>query len=201
MKRKSALNPVYAALAVCLLLVAVYLYYPHRKELVITEQSISTESAKYIDRTLLVSPNVVAIQIIGVDLASNTTGVLYTKIKNKNLEEIYSAYVSSNDTKNVPFFTKNDYLNLNLIRILNNEYFCSQFNSTLVSVLVPAAAQHITTVCAVSIPPGYGQFKGFVAIFLENEPTGQEVEVFRVISKELSVRVDQDLKLDSADVY
>lgn len=160
------------------------------------EDHLNSDTRDYINKAMDFNPNIVAIQIAEADLRTNTRHIVFTSIRKYELKTLYNNFIDGTITKKVPVFTKDQAANERIIRILNHEFVCSSYKDTISYKFVPESGKYISTVCAMSIPPHYGEFKGIVGFFLEKEPTETEKEFLRSILREISLKVAPELKVD-----
>lgn len=139
-----------------------------------------------IDSTVARNPLIVGAQIIRVDLKKNVRYILYSSLKDAAVKKLYLGFVADNITLEVPIFTKNAVQDAIILSIINHEFVCYPFTNTISYKLVPALADHIKTVCSTTIPVQYGNFEGFVAVFLSREPTATEKDLIQIESKIIS---------------
>jgi hypothetical protein len=139
-----------------------------------------------IDATVSRNPNIVGIQVVKVDLAKNIRYIAYTSLGNPAVEKLYNTFVTNRVTREVPVFTGKNYQDSRIISIINHEFICYPFKETLSYEFIPELDKYITTVCSTTIPPHSGQFEGFIAIFLKEEPTPTVKDLIRIESIRLS---------------
>jgi hypothetical protein len=139
-----------------------------------------------IDTAVARDPIIVGVQIIRVDLKKNVRYILYSSLKDPAVKKLYLGFIADNITVEVPIFTKNAVQDAIMLSIINHEFVCYPFTDTISYELVPALAPYIKTVCSTTIPVQYGNFEGFVAVFLSRVPTETEKDLIRIESKVIS---------------
>ena len=154
--------------------------------------SISKKTASVIDSMVIQSPLIIGISIVNVDFQRNLRTIIYTSIDNNGLKTEYDkVYVSAS----LPLFDTNVSNNKRLVGIINGEFICSPYADTVSAETAPTTKKYIQTVCISGIPPYYGAFSGIVNIYLTRQPTPEEVDQIRVLSRNISVLVyDTDFK-------
>jgi len=110
------------------------------------------------------------------------------------LNHMYSVLTNSRVLPAVPMFTQDDKNNIRMTKIINHEFVCAPFIETVNYKYMPLASDHVSTVCDVSIPPSFGHFKGIVEIFLKSPPNDLEKDMIRIMGKEVSARIFEDIK-------
>jgi len=138
------------------------------------------------DDLLLRYPNIVGIQVVSADLSKNIRYILYTSIRDEEVKKLYDLFLLKSITTEVPVFTNNTVQNTRMIRLINHEYVCSPFEETISYDFLPESGKYITTVCAMSIPPDYGNFDGIVGVFLRKPPTELESDILRIEIRSLA---------------
>lgn len=156
---------------------------------------ISDATVKKVDSIVNSNPSIVGGQVISVNLEKNTRYVVYTSIKNDDVKKLYLNFMSGRITLEVPVFTSDDAQNSRIVKIINHEFVCSPYKETITYKYAPETAKYITTVCAISIPPSYGKFKGIFGVYLSREPTDLEKDLLRILLKDTADKLD--LELDS----
>jgi hypothetical protein len=155
---------------------------------------LSKHVTDQIDSAVGRSELIVGIQITFVDFQRNVRVVAYSNIDNPQLKELYNKF-SINSISDVPLFNEDEKNNRRLVELINGEFVCYPFKDTLAGKLVPEAERHISVLCANGIPPRYSKFTGIVSIYLSREPTIEELDQVRTLSKMLGTEVyDHDLK-------
>lgn len=154
--------------------------------------SISKKTASVIDSMVIQSPLIIGISIVNVDFQRNLRTIIYTSIDDNGLKAEYDkVYVSTS----LPLFDTNVSNNKRLVGIINGEFICSPYADTVSAETAPATKKYIQTACISGIPPYYGAFSGIVNIYLTRQPTPEEVDQIRVLSRNISVLVyDSDFK-------
>jgi hypothetical protein len=139
-------------------------------------------------------PNLVGVQIISINLQKNTRYVMYSYFNNRDVNEMYSRFFEKSLSDDIPFFTRdNDKVNSNLVKLINHEFTCAPYASTVMHEYVPAAEKDIKTVCSIAIPPSYGSLTGAIEIYLSKPPENKDVLI--TISKNISNRVIPEINI------
>ena len=158
------------------------------------EFRLSKESAHSIDAVVIKSDIVIGIQITLVDFNKNTRVIVYSKIDDIQLENIYNVF-SERAVGEIPLFNSDTGNNVRMSKLINGEFICDPFRNTIAYRLAPAADNIVHTVCANGIPPTYGRFTGIVSIYLKSAPTAEETDRIRTLSRDLSLEIyERDLK-------
>lgn len=181
---------------VLLLLLVAYLYllYSHTTPPAVTAVPLAPLTIEKINSIVNNHPNVSAIQVITVDMKRNSRTIIHSASTDSEMQRLYSRFVANYGSREVPFFTNDDINNARMLRILNHEFVCSPYKETISYKYAPEAALVVSTVCTVGVPPSFGSFVGMVGVFLKNPPTMLEQDQLRIILKNISVQLLDDLK-------
>jgi len=151
-------------------------------------KKISKQITDKIDTAVNKSDLIIGIQITIVDFQKNTRFVIYTSIDDVDLKNIFVRF-TDNTIAELPLFNSDVNNNKRLVGLINGEYICNPFIDTIGAKLMPDATKYITTVCANGIPPYYGKFSGIVSVYTRRQPTSEEVDQIRTLSRLLSTEI------------
>jgi hypothetical protein len=140
------------------------------------------------------SANIIAIQITLVDFQRNTRTITYTSVDNQELKALYGKFMEKAPTE-LPLFNSDIINNQRLVNLVNGEFICTPYKDTLSAKLVPESVSFVNTLCAGPVPPLYGRFTGIISIYLIKEPSATEIELVRILSRNLGLLVyNNDLR-------
>jgi hypothetical protein len=125
---------------------------------------------------------IVGVNITHADFAANTRQSLFHFTK---VEEVNKVLDSSNEMA-FPLFTDESYHNNRLVQLINGQFICAPTQGTISSITHPILNAHSKTICTVAVPPGFGDFVGWVNIFLQEEPTYSQMEKLRESAEKLA---------------
>lgn len=149
--------------------------------------SIPTKTTHVIDNIVRQSDLIIGITIVNVNFQRNLRTIVYSSIEDPDLTTEYlQAYGNSQE---LPLFNSDVTNNKRLVGIINGEFICSPYSETVVGQIHPVTRKYVNTTCISGIPPYYGAFSGIVNIYLKREPTSEEIDQVRVISRNISVLV------------
>jgi len=192
-KQKVLLRIFILFFVIVLSLIGFWVFYLKSPSLIINA-GLSKETVGRIAEVVDKSPLIEGIIIVDVDLQRNMRHSVYVMIKDKDIQEMYDKFSNGAISVEVPFFT-GEYVNdRRLIRVMNQEFVCGPFKDTVAYKYAPMAANKIKIVCAVSIPPSFGKFKGIVGIYLKEDPTEIQKDQIRIYIKNISEDVARELK-------
>jgi hypothetical protein len=172
-----------------------YVYFRYFKETTFrVKEDLSPAVAKVVDNTIDRIDIINGAQIVKVDLQRNVRYIIHAQIKDPELRKLYEEFSNSRITTEIQVFSKDDVQNARIIRLMNHEFDCTPYKNTLSYQLVPESAKFVTTVCSISIPPAFNEFKGIIAVTLSREPSEYEKSVIRIALIELSNRIYEEIK-------
>lgn len=128
------------------------------------------------------------IQVVNVNFKKNSRSAAYFAISDNALREAYFNFESKR-TAPTQLFTTNEVINQKLINLINGEFVCNDFKDTHAMKTMPGAANSIYMVCALSIPPYYGRFSGYINIYLTKKPTEDDLATIRQVSRDISFHI------------
>lgn len=171
-----------------------YIYFRYFKETSFRpSEPLELALAKEIDVSLDKIRVINGVQVIKVDLKRNVRYVIHAHWETPELQQLYNDYSSDRVTIEIPVFSKDAVQNTRIIRLMNHEFDCSPFRETLIYKLVPSAADYISTVCSISIPPAFTEFKGIVSVSLSRPPTDSEKITIRETLTDLSEKIHAEI--------
>jgi hypothetical protein len=149
---------------------------------------ISKETRDAIDGVVAGSELINAIQITLVDFQRNTRTIVFTKIDDPRLAELYKKFEDRSPTE-LPLFNTDIINNQRLVNLVNGDFICNPYKDTIGAKLIPETTQYIHTVCAGPVPPFYGRFSGIISIYLTKQPSPVESEQIKVLSRNLGLSI------------
>ncbi len=150
-------------------------------------RTLSKKTTDELDLTVSKIDVIVGIVINSIDFKTNTRHVVYMSTTNPDLKRILSNH--PNVMLDQPLFTNNADQNKRIISLINGDFVCGKYILTAGSMEMPETRPFIDTVCANSIPPYYGKIVGTISIFVKKEPSNEEIDQIRVLSKGLSATI------------
>lgn len=155
---------------------------------------MSKTSTDSIDAIVNKSDLIAGIQITLVDFHKNTRILVYTYADDENLKKIYTEFLERS-IGDLPLFNADTTNNVRLSQLINGEFICNPIQETIVYKLAPESAKSVTTVCATGIPPIYGRFTGIYTIYLTKNPSKEEIDQLRLVSKGMAKEIfERDFK-------
>jgi hypothetical protein len=154
---------------------------------------LSKKTSEELEKTVTQKDIVNSISVEVIDFRTNTKYVSYLFTNVKDLKDIYAKY--DFQTSEQPLFTNNANQNKIIINLINGEFICTKYSTTANGISMPESKDYISTVCSNSIPPYYGKIVGIVSIYLKRDPTPEEVDQIRILTRNLSIMIyDKELK-------
>lgn len=131
---------------------------------------------------------IVGLTILAADLRLNSRVSLFHIGDNEYADPVAEAALQN--LNSLPLFTKNEENNRQMTKLINGEFICIPYATSALAALVENANKKVITICRVSLPPYYGQFSGFVSLFLNTDP-----------DIERQIRIKQHLEMFATGVY
>ena len=113
------------------------------------------------------------INIIRVDFTTNTRATTFRYFKDAAIETAWAEFKEKNGA--VPLFGSSESNNQRIVNLINGQFQCIRTLDTQAGTSIPIINQYSLATCLVPIPPGYGDFVGFMNVFLKRQPTGAEI--------------------------
>lgn len=139
------------------------------------------------------STPIVGIQIVTINFQKNIRLETYTSIDNATVQAIYNKF-TNNKVVETPFFDNNKNNNSRILRLIGGEFVCVPFKESTAYQYAPDAGMIITNVCAIGIPPIYGEFSGILTIYLKEKPSKDFEEQLHWMARDFALRIYEDNK-------
>lgn len=153
--------------------------------------NVSTNIKSDIDSIVSRNDHILAIQVITVNFQKNIRSETYASIDNPALQVIYDRFLN-NKVIETPLFSENKMDNNRIIRLINGDFVCIPYKDSVAYKHAPEAANLITDICAIGIPPSYGEFSGIITIYLRDHPDKELTEQLFLLSRDISLRIFDD---------
>lgn len=128
------------------------------------------------------------VNIIRVDFKQNIRATTHRDYKDAEMELSWKQWLEENGAT-AALFTENEEANQRIINLINGQFTCVPIMQTAAGVLIPAVKDYVVTACSIPIPPGYGDFIGFVNIFLRVSPTLHQIKIIKEGAEKLSLEM------------
>lgn len=129
--------------------------------------------------------NIMGINVIRVDFQNNRRNTTFRYFKEEEVTTEWEAFIKSGEK--VPLFGDNESSNQRLVSLINGQFVCVRTLDTSAGRVIPSVNQYSLATCMAPIPPGYGDFVGFINVFLRAQPTGAEILRLESQTAELSI--------------
>jgi hypothetical protein len=150
---------------------------------------IKTEVTTIVDKS---SP-IVAIQIVSINFQKNIRLETFAAIDNATIQALYNKYVN-NKVVETPFFDNDKNNNNRILRLIGGEFVCLPYKESTAYKFAPDGARIISDVCAIGIPPIYGEFSGILTIYLQEHPSKDFQEQLHWMARDIALRIYEDNK-------
>ncbi len=139
--------------------------------------------------------NFIGVIIVSADIQTNSQKVVFLKINDSVLDAMFTNYFKYKSiTQLAPLFTKdNDDINQRMVKLINHEFVCAPWSSSVGSRFIPDADRIIKMTCAMGVPPSYGGFDGTINVLLSRDPTEDEKAKIFAILRETTNNISREL--------
>lgn len=128
--------------------------------------------------------DIMGVNIIRVDFAQNTRSSTFRYYKEQAVSDEWNEFLKSG--RQSALFGDNESANQRLVALINGQFSCTRTIETEAGRFIPAVNQFSLATCMAPIPPGYGDFVGFINIFLRSQPTGSEIQELETITNQIA---------------
>lgn len=147
-----------------------------------------------IDDDVKRSASIVGIQIVTINFEKNIRLETYVSIDSAAVQKIYNDYLNNKVVETV-LFDEDKANNTRVLRLINGEFICMPYKESLAYRYAPEGIAFVSTVCAIGIPPSYGEFSGIFIIYLKDKPDRDMTEKLFLLAREISVKIYDDNKV------
>lgn len=154
---------------------------------------ISASIKKEIDDAVTKSDNILAIQIVTISFQTNIRTETYLSTDSPAIKAIYNEFINNRVIK-TPLFDSDKINNLRIIRLINGEFVCVPYREATAYKYAPKGENYISSVCAIAIPPSYGEFSGILTIYLKSVPDKNFTEQLFIVARDISFRIYDENK-------
>lgn len=156
---------------------------------------INKQSEKYALETIRSARHIVGVAVVSFHFEKNTRQLRLFVSENDAFNAAYRQFLNSQISKELPLFTENQDNNKTLIELFSGETLCKPFQESFTAKY--AHNTSVKTVCAQSIPPYYGKFRGCLLLYLDIELTPEMFIQVRSIAKSLATKLDNPSTLEN----
>jgi hypothetical protein len=128
---------------------------------------------------------IMGINIVKVDFKLNTRSTTFRYYKDEAVTQAWNDFIARN--VQVDLFGKNELINQRIVNLINGQFSCAPVEETSAGMVIPTIREHATTVCLAPIPPGYGDFIGFINVFLRQPPSLADIKDVETETRKLSL--------------
>lgn len=142
----------------------------------------STESAQELQDFVNKHDRVMGIDVVRVNFTNNVRVTTFQASK----EEAVNAVWGGEKGQTFPLFTENTIANGRVVSMINGQFVCSPTGESLSGRLFPTINEKSATTCTAAIPPGFGDFIGWVNIYLYEQPTFAQMQTLKNLAEKLT---------------
>ncbi len=147
--------------------------------------TIGAETQQRLEELTLRNDNIIGVAVMSADLRLNEARFMFFSGDSPSLAEI-SERAKQTDSNRLPLFTSVDENNAEVIKLINGQFTCTSFQSTLESKIYPQLLKSVKSVCRSSIPSYYGYFSGYLQIYLSEDPNAEKQLQMKLITEKLA---------------
>jgi len=170
------------------LFAAAELSLPIRNNMVGSTFTVGAETRLEINERVKRDSSIVGMSVSTADLRMNESHVLFFSSDDLQLTTIANNQIAINDFR-LPIFSQNDENNDEVIKLINGNFSCSNFNDTLQARLTPEMSSTVKMICRSSVPSYYGYFSGFVTVYLNEQYSIDRQAHLKITTDRLSVDI------------
>jgi hypothetical protein len=149
--------------------------------------TVGHESRRKIEQFVRTNNEVVGFSIFTADLRLNRRTSIYFFGFEDGRET--QSPTSNSPFNRLPLFSSSEENNRQIVKLINGEFHCSQYSTSLLAITNPSLNPNVKTVCRASLPPYYGNFIGFVTVFIKIEPNPEEQVRLKSIIESLATEI------------
>lgn len=131
-------------------------------------------------------PHFVGMVVLHADVQTNTRQLSHMYFVDPEVKRIYENYFSTKiiNDKRPLFLRDNDELNSRIVRLINHEFVCEQYEKTNGSVFAPTPI--VVAACASAIPVSGIEFSGYVSVLMSKMPSEEEQAIIEMIIRDIA---------------
>lgn len=149
---------------------------------------VSDATKKDVATFVKAEKSVVGFSVVSADIRLNARNTLYFYADPTSPTPPTIAPLDS--IPRLPLFTKSEENNRQMIKLINGEFACSPYSTSLIAAVAPNVNKDVIAICRASLPPYYGHFAGFVSVLLNTDPDVDE-----------QVRLKQAIEAMATQIY
>jgi hypothetical protein len=131
---------------------------------------------------------IVAIQVLTLNFEKNIRISTYIDIETDVLSKMYKSYLKSR-VYDVPVFTNDKDTDTRMLSLLDGQFVCVPYSSSIAYKYVPEAEPYIKTACAMAIPPSTIDTLGLFVIYLKTELSISEGLILDNFSRDMATKI------------
>ena len=134
--------------------------------------------------------NIVGVSVLSANLLKNTrTRVFHFADVTSTKFGAISVSQQFSGPKLLPLFSSNEINNEQMVRLLNGQFTCANYDTSLISEANPKPEDANMSICRISLPTYAGNFYGWIAIFVNKKLTTEEQLRLKILSEDLANHV------------
>lgn len=147
--------------------------------------TVGQETQSQIQTIVNGDPRIAGIAVMSTDLRFNEAKSVFFYGNEPTLRQVYDQAARAGSDR-LPLFTSNDENNAGIIKLINGQFTCVKFETTLMARIYPELRNTIKALCRSSIPSYYGYFSGYVSAFMLEVPNPERELQYKLIIEKLA---------------
>lgn len=114
-----------------------------------------------------------AAQLVDVNLAANARDVVWFYTDNPVLQQLYANFERTTPSS-TPWMMPDPGSTARQVAVMNGNFDCTEIATTELATAIAGITEHATYLCVVAVPPEYGKFSGYLAVWMSRVPSADE---------------------------
>lgn len=143
---------------------------------------LSKESQKKLQEFVDEHSTVVAVNYAQANFQDNTREYFFHYSRVKDIDDAWNTTAG----QKTPLFTGSAKLNSRVVQMINGQFVCLQTKDSIPGQVHPIMNVYAPITCSVAIPPGYGNFTGWINIYLSKPLSFRQMEALENVAEEMA---------------
>lgn len=114
-----------------------------------------------------------AAQLVDVNLAANARDVVWFYTDNPALQQLYANFERTTPGT-TPWMMPDPGSTARQVAVMNGNFDCVAIANTELATAIAGITDYASYLCVVAVPPEYGRFSGYLAIWMSRVPSADE---------------------------
>lgn len=158
---------------------------PAQENMVASTFNVGQVSQQHLQDVVRAEPSIIGVSVFSTDLRLNEARTIYFFSDDAALNDSLGRLVQAGSTR-LPIFTANIETNEQAIRIINGQFSCVPFESSLLAKIYPELQPSIKAICRTSIPSYYGYLSGYIEAYITEAPSPERELQYKLFIEKLA---------------